>query len=53
MTKVARDLGIHRSSLVQLNQQAQIDAGQGPGGALTTEEKKELARSAARIALFA
>jgi len=43
VTQVARDLGIHRSSLVQWMQQAQIDAGQGPEGALTTDEKKELA----------
>ncbi len=42
-SQVARDLDIHRSSLVQWIKQAEIDAGQAPGGGLTTDEKKELA----------
>jgi transposase len=40
---VARDLDITRSSLVQWIERAKIDAGQGPEGALTTAERKELA----------
>ena len=44
LSQVARDLDLSRSSLVQWVQQAEIDAGDGPTGALTTEERKELAR---------
>lgn len=44
LTQVARDLDLSRSALVRWVQQAEIDAGQGPEGALTTEEKEELRR---------
>ena len=44
LSQVARDLDIGRSSLVAWVRQADVDAGQGPGGALTSEEKAELAR---------
>ena len=44
LRQVARDLDIGRSSLVAWVRQADVDAGQGPEGALTTEEKAELAR---------
>ena len=42
LSQVARDLDITRSSLVEWVRQAEVDAGEGPGGALTTEEKAEL-----------
>jgi len=44
ISQVARDLDLTRSSLVKWIRQAEIDAGQGPEGALTTEERKEMAR---------
>ena len=44
LSQVARDLDLGRSSLVEWVRQAEIDAGDGPAGALTTEERKELAR---------
>ena len=44
VSQVARDLDLSRSALVRWVRQAEVDAGQGPEGALTTEEKKELAR---------
>ena len=44
LSQVARDLDIGRSSLVAWVRQAAVDAGEGPGGALTTEEKAELTR---------
>src|SRR4051812_30570374 len=40
---VARDLGVQASSLGMWVEQARIDAGKGTSGALTTEEKQELA----------
>ena len=43
VSQVARDLDLDRSTLVQWIQQAAIDGGQGPEGALTTAERKELA----------
>jgi len=43
VSQVARDLDLNRSTLVQWIRQAEIDAGQGPAGALTTAESKELA----------
>ena len=43
ISQVARDLDITRSSLVQWIERAKIDEGQGPEGALTTAERKELA----------
>ena len=36
ISQVARDLDLTRSSLVKWIRQAEIDAGQGPEGALTT-----------------
>ena len=44
VSQVARDLGIGRESLTRWIRQAEIDAGQGPEGALTSEEKDELRR---------
>jgi len=44
LSRVAQDLDLTRSSLVAWVRQAEVDAGQGPGGALTTEEKAELTR---------
>ena len=41
---VARDLGIWRSVLDKWVKQAKADRGEGPPGALTTEEKQELTR---------
>jgi len=42
--QIARELEISPSALSNWVRQAQIDAGQGPDGALTTEEKQELTR---------
>ena len=39
---VAKDLGLSESSLYLWAKQYEIDAGQGPAGALTTAEKQEL-----------
>ncbi len=44
LAKVARDLGLTESSLRNWVKQADIDEGNGPEGALTTEERKELRR---------
>lgn len=44
ISQVARDLDLTPSSLTKWIRQAEIDAGQGPEGALTTEERKEMAR---------
>ena len=44
MSRVARDLDLTPSSLKHWVDQAEIDAGRGPQGALTTEERVELAR---------
>jgi transposase len=44
VSQVARDLDLTRTALMSWVRQAEVDAGQGPGGALTTEEKAELAR---------
>lgn len=43
VSQVARDLGLERHSLSQWLKQAEVDAGRGPEGALTTEERAELA----------
>lgn len=43
-SKVARDLDLTETSLRNWVKQADIDAGKGPEGALTTEELKELRR---------
>jgi transposase len=42
--EVAHDLGIGWQSLKTWVQQARVDAGKGPPGALTTEERAELAK---------
>jgi transposase len=42
--EVARDLGVHESLIGTWVRQAEIDAGKGPAGALTTTEREELAR---------
>ena len=42
--QVASDLGIATESLRRWVQQARVDAGHGPPGALTTEEREELRR---------
>ncbi len=44
INEVAADLGVSGESLRKWVQQAKIDAGQGPPGALTTEEREELRR---------
>ncbi len=44
LSQVARDLDLTRSALKGWVSQAEVDAGQGPEGALTTEEKAELRR---------
>ena len=40
---VASDLGVHAASVYNWVRQANVDAGSGPRGALTTDEKAELA----------
>lgn len=42
--QVARDLDLPETSVRNWVRQAEIDAGQGPAGALTTAEREELAR---------
>jgi transposase len=42
ISPVARDLDLHESVLGRWVKQAEVDCGQGPEGALTTEEKEEL-----------
>lgn len=44
VAQVARDLELTESALHNWVRQAKIDRGKGPAGALTTEEKAELAR---------
>ncbi len=41
---VARDLDLSPSALRSWVMQAEVDAGKGPAGAITTEEKEELQR---------
>jgi transposase len=41
---IARELGLGETALRRWVQQAEIDAGRGPGGALTTGEREELAQ---------
>jgi transposase len=41
---IARELGLGETALRRWIQQAEIDAGRGPGGALTTGEREELAQ---------
>jgi transposase-like protein len=42
IAEVAADLGVSGESLRKWVQQARIDAGEGPPGALTTDEREEL-----------
>src|SRR4051812_8069518 len=44
VAQVARDLDLSASSLGNWLKQAEIDAGRGPAGALTTEERAELSQ---------
>lgn len=44
LSQVARDLDLHPNVLRNWVRQAEIDAGQGPKDALTTEEKQEIQR---------
>jgi len=41
---ISQDLGIPASCFSKWVKQAEVDAGRGPSGVLTTEEKQELAR---------
>jgi len=42
VSAVCRELDLHESPVRRWVQQAEIDAGRGPAGALTTEERQEL-----------
>jgi len=42
--QTSKDLGIPYNTLCRWVQQAKIDAGEGPKGAFTTEEKKEMSK---------
>ena len=44
LSQVARDLDLHASVLRNWVKQAEIDAGKGPNGALTTDERVELVK---------
>ncbi len=44
VTEVARDIGVASTTLGKWVNQAEVDAGRGPSGALTTEEREELIR---------
>ena len=44
ISRVAKDLDLTETSLRKWVKQAEIDEGRGPEGALTTEEKQELAQ---------
>lgn len=44
LSQVARDLDVSQNSLRRWMRQSEIDAGQGPPGALTSDERAELAR---------
>jgi transposase len=44
VTAISRELDLTETALRRWVQQAEIDAGRGPAGALTTEERAELAQ---------
>ena len=44
VSQAARDLGMPSELIYRWRKQAEIDAGRGPTGALTTDEKKELTK---------
>ncbi len=44
VTAIARELDLTETALRRWVQQAEIDAGRGPTGALTTSEREELAQ---------
>lgn len=44
VTQVARDLDLTETAVREWVRRAEIDAGQGPPGVLTTEEREELSR---------
>jgi transposase len=46
---VCRDLGLTETAVRRWVQQAEIDSGRGPAGALTTEERAELAELRTRV----
>lgn len=44
LSQAAADIGVSASSLGKWEKQVDIDAGRGPKGALTTDEREELIR---------
>ena len=44
VAQAARDLGIYETSLRRWIKQHEVDQGRGPAGALTTDERAELAK---------
>ena len=46
---VCRDLGLSQTAVRRWVQQAEVDSGRGPVGALTTEERAELAELRKRV----
>ena len=49
LARVARDLDLTETALRSWVKQADIDEGRGPQGALTSEEREELARLRRRV----
>ena len=48
-SEVARELDLHVSTVSDWVNQAKVNAGKGPAGALTTEEKRELTEWRRRV----